>query len=114
MKAKKLLELIAALEDDSEKKPKKKDDSFLLDHYKGKNVFIRTVTMIYTGNLVMLDDKEILLSDAAWIADTGRFADALATGKLNEVEPYPGNILVGRGAVLDISIWEHDLPRQQI
>ena len=68
----------------------------------GKNYFIRTVTMIQTGRLVAVTQQELVLEDAAWIPDTGRFADALRTGKFEEVEPFPtGKVIVGRGAVID-------------
>ena len=80
----------------------------------GKNVFVRTVTHHYTGRLTGFEQGGFLeLDDAAWIADDGRFADALAKGGLNEVEPYPGACLVSLGAVLDVSEWLHDLPRVQ-
>jgi len=68
----------------------------------GKNYLIRTVTMIDTGRLVAVTDHELVLEDAAWIADTGRFAKAVATGEFGEVEPFPdGRVIVGRGAVID-------------
>lgn len=80
----------------------------------GKNYLIRTVTMIDTGRLVAVTPGELVLEDAAWIADTGRFADALKTGKLNEVEPFPeGQVIIGRGSIIDATIWVHDLPRIQ-
>ena len=79
----------------------------------GRNVFVRAVTHYYTGKLAMVDGAFLVLENAAWIADTGRFATALATGKLNEVEPYPGPCLVSLGAVVDISPWDHELPREQ-
>lgn len=85
----------------------------MLDLYSGKNVFIRTVTHHYTGTLEGHDANFIRLGNAAWIADDGRFADALAKGALNEVEPYPGECLIGVGAILDISEWLHKLPRSQ-
>lgn len=85
----------------------------MLDSYIGKNVFVRTVTHHYTGRLAGADAQFLELEEAAWIADDGRFADALKGGTLNEVEPYPGSCLVGVGAVLDISEWLHDLPRTQ-
>lgn len=56
-------------------------------------MFVRTVTHYYTGRVVGVSDKAILLEDAAWIADTGRFADALRTGILSEVEPYPDGVI---------------------
>ena len=68
----------------------------------GKNYLIRTVTMIPTGRLVAVTAQELVLEDAAWIADTGRFSEALKTGKFNEVEPFPaGKVIVGRGALID-------------
>lgn len=80
----------------------------------GKNVFIRTVTHHYTGALVSVYPQELVLRDAAWIADDGRFADALKTGTLNEVEPFPdGERIIGRGAILDAGLWPHKLPREQ-
>jgi hypothetical protein len=80
----------------------------------GKNYLVRTVTMILTGRLVEVGPQELVLEDAAWIADTERWADALAKGALREVEPYPaGRVIVGRGAVVDACVWQHDLPRSQ-
>ena len=68
----------------------------------GKIYLIRTVTMIQTGRLVAVTEHELVVEDAAWIADTGRFADALKTGKFTEVEPFPdGKVIIGRGAIID-------------
>lgn len=88
----------------------------MLDHpYKiGSNYFIRTVTHHYTGRLVAVHSHELVLEDAAWIADDGRFAAAVATGAFSEVEPYPaGPLVVGRGAVLDAFAIAFELPRAQ-
>ena len=68
----------------------------------GKIYLIRTVTMIDTGVLVGVTQQELILEDAAWIADTGRFSDALKSLSFNEVEPFPdGRVIIGRGAVID-------------
>jgi hypothetical protein len=80
----------------------------------GKSVFIRTVTMYHTGRIVAIDGGFLVLEDAAWVADTGRFSDALKTGELSEVEPVEGLVRVSLGAVVDIFEWNHDLPREQI
>ena len=79
----------------------------------GEKVFVRTVTHYYTGRVVAVDDRWLALTDAAWIADTGRWSLALETGTLNEVEPYldGDTVLVHLGAVIDVSPWHHDLPR---
>jgi hypothetical protein len=67
-----------------------------------KIYLIRTVTMIDTGKLVAFNEHELVLEDAAWIADTGRFADAVKKAEFNEVEPFPaGRVIIGRGAVID-------------
>jgi hypothetical protein len=80
----------------------------------GRNVFIRTVTNYYTGRLISAGGDYLHLEGAAWIADTGRFATALATGQLSEVEPYPADCWVAAGAIVDVCEWPHDLPRTQI
>lgn len=68
----------------------------------GSIYLIRTVTMIDTGRLVAVTEHELVLEEAAWIADTGRFADALKKAEFNEVEPFPtGQVIVGRGALID-------------
>ena len=83
-----------------------------MDIFKGKNVFIRTVTYHYTGRVVSVSKSTIVLEEAAWIGDSGRWSAALATGVLDEVEPYPaGPVCISRGAVVDVSVWGHPLPR---
>jgi len=79
----------------------------------GEKYLIRTVTMIYTGKLKSVYKNELVITGAAWVADTGRFAEALEKGKLNEVEVYPeGDVIVGRGAIVDVAVWCHPLPRE--
>lgn len=78
----------------------------------GKDYLIRGVTMIYTGHLISVTDKELTLVDASWIADTGRFSEALKEGTLKEVEPYPkGEVIISRGSIIDACLWSHELPR---
>jgi hypothetical protein len=79
----------------------------------GKNYLIRTVTMIDTGRLVAVTEHELVLEDAAWIADTGRFAQAVDKAEFGEVEPFPsGRVIVGRGSVID-AVEITVLPRSQ-
>ena len=75
----------------------------LLEKYIGANVFIRTVITYFTGRLVEVDEKFIRLQMAAWIADTGRFHNALANSKFDEVEPYVNDVLVSIGSIIDIT-----------
>lgn len=80
-----------------------------------KQVFIRTVTHYYTGRVVSESAREIVLEDAAWIADTGRFATALVAGEFSEVEPYPDGMRVRImvHAIVDVVEWPYALPRTQ-
>ena len=78
----------------------------------GEAVFIRTVTMHYTGRIDRVSAGELVLTDCAWIANSGRFHAALMTGALNEVEPFPdGEVIVPRDGIIDVSRWGHPLPR---
>lgn len=104
------MSLVAALQE-AAKGAKTSDAHLLWTKYGGKNVFIRTVTHHYTGRMSCLADGFIHLEDSAWIADDGRFNECLATGKLNEVEPYPFGCCVAIGAIVDICAWQHTLPR---
>jgi len=83
----------------------------------GKSYYIRTVTMYIVGKLEAVYETELVLSSASWVANSGRFHDALKGGvsKLDEVEPFPADqsVIVGRGALIDATIWAHDLPKIQ-
>jgi hypothetical protein len=68
----------------------------------GQNYLIRTVTMIDAGKLIAVTPQELVLEDASWIADTGRFAQAVAKAEFGEVEPFPdGRVIIGRGSIID-------------
>lgn len=79
----------------------------------GRAVLVRTVTLYYTGRVALVKAGEVVLSDAAWIADTGRFHDALRDGTLSEVEPFIGPVSINRGSIIDVTAWTHPLPRTQ-
>jgi hypothetical protein len=84
-------------------------------HWKvGSNYFIRTVTHHLTGKLIKVTDKELVMVDAAWIADDGRYTEAIKSCEFSEVEIYPDNqeIIVGRGAIIDATTIPN-LPRNQ-
>jgi len=78
----------------------------------GTAYLIRTVTHYLTGRVTAVTRQEVVLEDSAWVADTGRFHEALKTGVVSEVEPFPdGSVIVGRGAIVDAVPWTHKLPR---
>jgi hypothetical protein len=79
----------------------------------GDALLIRTVTHYYTGRLVTWDALTIVIEEAAWIADTGRYSAAMATGTVNECEALPeGPFAIGRGAIVDAGKFGGKLPRE--
>ena len=80
----------------------------------GKNYFIRTVTHHHTGKLVQVTSQEIVLENAAWIADDGRLTEALKDCNFNEVEMFPkdSRVIIGRGSIID-AVEITDIPTSQ-
>jgi hypothetical protein len=78
----------------------------------GACFLIRTVTHYYTGRVKALTATDVVLGEAAWIPDTGRYHEALRTGVLREVEPYPDEVIVSLTAIVDAARWDHPLPRE--
>lgn len=76
----------------------------------GKAYMIRTVTMAWCGRVVAADAQFLQLKDAAWVADLGRYHQAIERGSLSEVEPVPGTAIIGVGAIVDAVEWVHALP----
>jgi hypothetical protein len=79
----------------------------------GKAYIIRSVTHMWTGKVVAITDAEIVLDTCAWIADSGRWANAIKEGTLNEVEPMGDGVAVFRGGLIDATPWVHELPTTQ-
>ncbi len=74
----------------------------------GKKYFIRTVTMNLTGELVSVSEQELVLKNAAWIADSGRFNETLKDiSNASEVEPFQNPAIVGRGSIVDATVISH-------
>ena len=82
------------------------------DQLVGKNVLIRTVTHYHLGKVEAIEDGFVRLSSASWVADTGRFGQALAIGTLSEVEPFVDDVFVSLGAIVDVTTWNHPLPTE--
>jgi len=75
----------------------------------GKCYFIRTVTLYQVGRVVAVSGQFVKLEDASWIADTGRFANALKTGEFSEIEPV-GTSYINLGSIIDAFPFDHKLP----
>ncbi len=87
-------------------------DISTLDDLVGKKLFIRTVTYHLVGKVKNRMGAFIELQDASWIADSGRFMNAIKDGTLSEVEPV-GTAWVNLSSVVDFFPWVHKLPKDQ-
>ena len=78
----------------------------------GQSYFIRTVTYHLVGRITRICGNFLQLEDASWVADSGRFTQAIREGKLEEVEPV-GSALVNIASITDAFPWLHALPKEQ-
>lgn len=78
----------------------------------GEKFFFRTVTYHLTGRVKRVIGSILELENAAWIADSGRFMNAIKDGTLNEIEPV-GRAYVNINSVTDFFPWKHPLPEKQ-
>ena len=112
-----LLKELSELEELENKVQAKKSDieykKLELPFKVGGAYFIRTVTYFATGKVKAIVGQFLVLEDAAWIADTGRFMNAITEGKLNEVEPVKVDMFINVNSITDAFIWSHKLPRDQ-
>ena len=77
----------------------------------GKNYLIRTITMVDVGRVTKIVGKFIVMDDASWIADTGRFFECLRKSDVFiEVEPFQHPIFVNTDAIVDATLWPLALP----
>jgi len=83
-----------------------------IDELVGKKLFLRTVTYHILGKVEKIMGTILYLSDASWVADSGRFSNAIKSGELDEVELL-GNWFVNLSTVTDFGIWKHKLPKDQ-
>lgn len=79
----------------------------------GGAYYIRTVTYHCTGRVKAIIGNFLVLDNAAWIADSGRFREAIMKGILNEVEPVEVEMYVNLNSIADAFEWNHKLPDQQ-
>lgn len=77
----------------------------------GKSYFIRTVTYHLIGKVKEIKGAFLVLEDASWIADSGRFHKAISEGVLDEVEPVE-DAIVNMESITDAFEWKHELPRK--
>ena len=78
----------------------------------GDKYFFRTVTYHLVGKIEAREGDWLKLSDASWVADSGRFTQAIQKGTLSEVEPV-GTAFINLATATDVFPWLHELPSKQ-
>lgn len=77
----------------------------------GEAYFIRTVTYHILGIVKSIKGSFLVLKDASWVADSGRFSEALEKGILSEVE-FAGDAIVSMNAISDAYPWKNKVPKE--
>ena len=83
-----------------------------LEDLVGKKWFFRAVTYHLVGKVDKVCGNIVELSGASWVADSGRFTQAIRDGELDEVEPV-GAAFLNIQTVTDFFPWNHALPKEQ-
>ena len=78
----------------------------------GKKFFFRTVTYHMVGKVVKFLGSFVVLEDAAWVADSGRFSNCILKGEVSEVEPVE-TAMINLNSVTDFFPWKFNLLRKQ-
>ena len=95
------------------KKTTKKAKDILI----GQKLFVRTVTYHAVGRVIRraveFGPRFVEMEGASWIADSGRFMQAIEDGTLAEVEPIRARYYVNLDTAVDVIEWKHPLPEEQ-
>jgi hypothetical protein len=81
--------------------------------YVGKAVMIRTVTYHYLGRLVAVNEGTLTLEDTSWVAESGQWSRFLRYGVQRDTDLgyYIDPVHIRIDAVVDWTLWRHELPR---
>ena len=78
----------------------------------GSKWFFRTVTYHMVGEVKKIVGRFAFMKNASWVADSGRFMNAIKDGTLSEVEPV-GDAFINLDTVVDFFPFKHKLPTEQ-
>lgn len=81
----------------------------------GKQYLLRTIGYHWLGRVKLIVGKFLILEEASWVADTGRYSEALS-GKIgelqsSELEPSPRPVIVNVDHVTDAVEYPFQIPR---
>jgi hypothetical protein len=88
-------------------------DLSCVDDLIGKKLFIRTVTYHFIGEVVKIFGSFVQLKNTIWVADSGRFMQAIKDGELNEYEEIGDWFVNLLSATTDFGEWKHKIPKGQ-
>lgn len=77
----------------------------------GSKFYFRTVTFHQVGEVKKIVGRFAYLKNASWVADSGRFNEAIKNGTLSEVE-HVGDAFINLDTVVDFFPWKHSLPKE--
>jgi hypothetical protein len=78
----------------------------------GQSYLLRSSTYSYIGRVKSVSFTDVVLEEAAVVHYPLHHHDMLRTGELTFVDPYPGEVIVATGAIIDAVAWPHPLPRE--
>lgn len=80
----------------------------------GKTYFFRPVTFHLIGTVVDITEDALVLMPCVWVANSGRWAEAISKGTLEEIEVPPTDmpVILARDAISDAWPWRHPMPSE--
>lgn len=81
----------------------------------GEAYFFRTVTYHTVAKIKKIVGNFLVLEEASWIADSGRFGEFINDGKVyestsSEVEPIDVSVILNVNSIVDAFVWKHKMP----
>lgn len=80
----------------------------LFDKYMNNGIFARCATFHYAGRLIDRTDDAafIVLDKATWVADSGRFGEALKNKSFSQFENYVNPVMLNTNFIVDFTPWD--------
>ena len=83
----------------------------------GEAYFFRTVTYHTVAKVKKIVGNFLVLEEASWIADSGRFGEFINDGKVyestsSEVEPIEVPVIININSIVDAFVWHHKMPNK--
>jgi hypothetical protein len=78
----------------------------------GQCYLISTTHAWYTGRVKSVSFTDVVLQDAACVSHPQVRHETLTTGELAVVDPYPDEVILATGSIIEAALWNHPLPRE--